>query len=73
MDWQAGIDFPCFLEGTHPQIFKFINFLSVPARNGRRVPENRDNGNLYHPVNLLRVVHVLGQKWPARCCGPVKT
>jgi len=25
--WQAGIDFPCFLEGTHPQISKFDDFL----------------------------------------------
>ena len=33
----------------------------MSVRNDRRVPENRDNGKLYHPVNLLRVVHVLGQ------------
>ena len=59
--WQASIDFPCFLEGTHPQTFKFYNFLRVPVRNGRRVPGNRDNGNLYQLVDLLGVVHVLGQ------------
>jgi len=53
--------FPCFLEDTHPQILKFINFLGILVRDGRRVPESRDNGNLHHPVNLLRGVHVLGQ------------
>ena len=33
----------------------------MSCRDGRRVPKNRENGNLHHPVNLMRVANALSQ------------
>ena len=55
------LTFHALLKARIHKNFKFIDFLWIPVRNGCRVPENRDNGNLHHPGNLVRVVHVLCQ------------
>jgi len=41
--------------------YAFLKARIHKVRNDRRVPEIQDDGNLHHSVNLLRVVHVLGQ------------
>ena len=61
MSFKLALTFHAFLKARIHKYSSLTISCESQGRNGRRVPENRDNGNLYHPVNLLRMVHVLGQ------------